>query len=130
MPAMIPGLPCIEKLPATKSANNSGITWFPATDNEFSPVAGLLRITMVSGRSVKSQLSYVVSEFPADFPGRAFHLQKTERDTRKGADENNYSVFCSAMCPSNDLCECKGFVFSGKCKHLAGIRALLENEWL
>lgn len=127
MPAMIPGLPCLEKLPPTKTCNNSGIRWQPAVGNDLSPVAGLLEITMVRGCRVLSSLKYVVSEFPADFPGRAFHLHKTERT---GADDSNYSVFCSKAGPLGDMCDCKGWIYSGGCKHLAGIRSLIENEWL
>lgn len=115
--------PCFEALPPRKATpTGSGIKWTPAIDNAMSPVAGTLEIS-----TARHWSKYTVSEFPADFAGRGFHLRKLTA----GSDptEEAYSVFIP-KCGPGALCECKGFYFAGHCKHIDAIQALLGNRWI
>lgn len=109
-----------ERLPATKTDPKPGLNWVPADDG--SPVAGVLSV--FCGRC---DCDYEVTEFPADFHGRAFHLRKL--DTGKDCTEGSYSCFVGSNMQDR-LCECKGFYYAGKCKHLAALEALILNGWL
>lgn len=108
----------IEALPATKSSKHSGIRWTPAETT-----AGGI-ITILTDRSATE---YAVVPFPA-YGGRGFHLAKITPGT--DAEAESYDVFCEAMDPAFDTCECKGFLHRGTCKHRDACRALIENRWL
>ena len=107
-----------ELLPATKSSRHNGINWTP-TDG---PSTGIL--TVHTGRSTTI---YKASEFQTEWDGRAFNLVKLTPGTDK--EETVYNVFCHRGQQDN-RCECKGFEFTGHCKHIAAVNALLENEML
>ena len=104
-----------ELLPATKSEKHGALTWEPATDNAFSPGAGLLTIT-----GKRSHCRYRVEEFPADH-GRGFMLFKV--DAGSDASEERYSCLVARH---GGLCECRGFAATGRCKHLAALVTLVE----
>lgn len=112
-----------ELLPERKASRRSGIRWTPATDNDFSPVAGFLLID-----TDRARVSYTVAEFPCQFPGRAFHLAKVGEGT--DPTEPSYAVFCSHHGPAGDSCDCKGHTRFGHCKHGDALRALLANGWI
>lgn len=124
MPAIVQdSVPAIQfaALPVTLSSKRSAIAWLPSGD-DMSPVAGLLTI-----QTDRVSVQYRVTEFPTDWQGRGFHLMKTD----DGSDpaEDSYSVF-APKCGAGHICECKGFLFAGKCKHVAAVAALIENGWL
>jgi hypothetical protein len=111
-----------ELLPPTKSEpKGAAIDWTPAETNDNPkslPPAGVLTI-----KSKRAYTSYVVCEFPADMPGRAFHLAKLTEGT--DPTEERYSCFLASN-GQDRLCECKGFAYAGHCKHLLAISTLLE----
>lgn len=112
-----------ESLPATKSTPNASIRWEPL-DGGREPLRGLLVI-----QSPKKFARYSLVEFPAD-GGRGFHFVKLAGGTDPEAD--SYSVFIADPRPADagyahDGCECKGFLHTGHCKHVAAVRAILEN---
>src|SRR5688500_3050856 len=103
-----------ELLAPTKSEKCGALTCHPASDNEVSPVAGVLTVT-----GKRCHCSYRVEEFPADF-GRGFVLRKLAAGSDK--TEGHYSCLIGA---SAKLCECKGFVSTGGCKHVAALVTLI-----
>lgn len=114
-----------EVLPATASSKNNAVRWTPNADDAFSPVAGVLAID-----TKRASVSYTVSEFPADMPGRAFLLRKAVTTGDELTD--SYTVFCSARGPHADSCDCPGHSYGrGRaCKHTSAVRALIANAWL
>ena len=105
-----------ELLEPTKSEKHGALTWEPATDNDFSPVSGVLTIT-----GKRCHCRYRVEEFPADH-GRGFMLFKVDAGT--DASEERYA---SLVGPHGaNLCECRGFLATGKCKHVAAIVTLID----
>lgn len=111
-------------LPPTKSEpKGSAFDWSPCPTNDSPkqlPPAGVLTI-----KTKRIYTSYVVCEFPSDWPGRAFHLAKLTEGSDKA--EEKYNCFLAASGP-NRQCECKGFQFTGGCKHLAAIASLIEAK--
>jgi|GEM_PF-4189174 len=103
------------KLPETKSERDGIVVWLPATDNDFSRLAGVLTLT-----GKRATCRYTVEEFAADF-GRGFVLKKIDAGT--DCEEGFYSCCIGTHAK---LCECKGFVYKGRCKHVAAL-ALLVN---
>jgi hypothetical protein len=101
----------------TKSEQHGAFTWEPATDNEHSPVAGLLTIT-----GKRCHCRYRVEEYPADMPGRAFVLVKVDAGSDKS--EGHYSCFIGTH--GNHICECKGFQRYGACKHCQTLQELIS----
>jgi hypothetical protein len=110
----------IELLPRTKSESHGALTWEPATDNAASPVAGLLTLT-----GKRCHCRYRLSEFPAD-AGRGFCLEKIDAGSDK--TEEHYSVLIAPH--GNHICECRGHLRYGACKHVAAVLALIENGQL
>lgn len=104
-------------LPPSKSETHGAFTWTPATDNATSPVAGTLTLT-----GKRSWCRYHVSESPADMPGRAFVLVKVDA----GSDETQGHYNCFMGKHGEQICECRGWAYSGACKHLAAIASLIE----
>src|SRR4051812_30625061 len=110
-----------ELLPASKSSKHSGIRWTPA-EGDYNPVAGTLVID-----TDRARVEYLVTEFVPGWDGRAFVLEKIGAGTDKEAE--NYACFV-ARNGQDRSCECKGFLRTGGCKHLASLAALLANGWL
>ena len=112
-----------ELLPATKTdPKGAGLDWTPTPTTEGGPVAGVLAIKQKRGYT-----SYVVCEFPTDWPGRAFHFAKLTAGRDK--TEERYDCFLAAN-GRDRRCDCKGFGFTGRCKHLAALDALVANGWV
>lgn len=114
-----------EILPVRKASKKSAMQWTPATEaqSENSTFAGVLVI-----HTDRASVTYAVSEFPCDWPGRGFHLAKQTSGT--DPESESYSVFCAKSGPAGDQCECRGWVFKGTCKHRDAMRAILANEWV
>lgn len=112
--------PVLKKIVTTQSSE-----FTPISDDEFPQVSGLLLLTTMRGNHLVAGVEYVVSEFPADFPGRGFQLQKTN----KGGDPEAecYAVFISKLDEFGDLCTCKGFENCRRCKHRNAIRELVNS---
>lgn len=113
-----------EVLPERKSSKRSAINWQPATDNEFSPVAGTLTI-----HTDRATTRYAVSEFPSGWDGRAFTLVKLGAAPDEGGRDGSYSCFV-ARNGQDQLCECRGFQSHGHCKHLDSVTAMIAAGWL
>lgn len=107
-----------EVLPPTKTEKSAAITWEPA-DEPFAPTSGTLTIT-----GKRTHCCYRVSEFPSDFAGRAFVLEKLLPGSDK--NEGHYSVLISES--GARICDCKGHASTGACKHVAALEALLKNQ--
>ena len=105
-----------ELLPATKSEKHGALTWEPATDNAMSPVAGVLTLT-----GKRCHCRYQVEGFPADH-GRGFMLFKLDA----GSDKTEERYACLIGPHGRNLCECRGFLATGACKHLAALVTLIE----
>lgn len=105
-----------ELLPETKSEKHGALQWEPNADDAMSAFAGALTI---SGK--RSFCKYAVTEFPADMPGRAFMLTKADAGT--DSTEERYACFVGAR--GANLCECKGFAYAGRCKHLTALATLI-----
>ena len=105
-----------ELLPATKSEKCGALVWEAATDNDASPVAGVLTIT-----GKRCHCSYRVEEFPADH-GRGFMLFKLDAGSDK--TEERYAVLVGAH--STTVCECRGWTATGGCKHLKAMVTLVH----
>ena len=105
-----------ELLPATKSEKAGALVWEPATDNEMSQLAGVLTIT-----GKRCHCRYAVEEFVSDH-GRAFMLFKLDA----GSDRTEERYGCVIGAHGVRMCECKGFYFAGKCKHLEAVATLIE----
>jgi len=101
-----------ELLTPTKSEKHGAILWEAKTTDD-SPLAGLLTIT-----GKRCHQTYEVSEFPADFAGRAFTLKKAD-------GSGFYSVFIGAG--SERICDCRGHAAHGRCKHASALEALVQN---
>jgi hypothetical protein len=82
-------------------------------------VAG--RLTVTQGANTKDIATYRVVEFPTSIPGRAFRLVKVAGGSDREAD--HYDVLIDPH--GHDICECRGFLRHGHCKHVDSIRALL-----
>ena len=107
-----------ELLPATKSSKHNGIRYTPSSRGP----GGLLQI-----HTARSMVSYLVVEFATPWDGRAFHLAKLVPGTDREAE--SYDVFVCRH-GQNNRCECKGYLMTSACKHIAAIEALLSNEQL
>lgn len=103
-------------LPPTKNEPKGAA--FDFTPSAGGPPAGVLTI-----KNRRVYASYVVREFPTDWAGRAFHLAKLDEGSDKG--EERYSCFVGRN-GQDKRCECKGFAYTGGCKHLAALAALIE----
>jgi hypothetical protein len=89
-----------------------------------SPVARTIRKTAPGQVTIKAgnlEDCYTLVEIPCGgaFDGRGFVCEKF------GAAEP-YHVFLSRN-GQNDTCDCPGGTYRGKCKHVAGLRALLSR---
>lgn len=107
-----------ELLPATKSERAGALVWRAATDAESatSPFAGVLTLT-----GKRNHCRYVVEEFPANH-GRGFMLFKLDAGSDK--TEERYSVCVGPR--GTSLCECRGFIATGKCKHITALAAIIN----
>jgi hypothetical protein len=109
-----------ELLPATKSSKHSTLNWTPAPTRD----AGKLTIDTDRTRTL-----YTIRQFPTEFPGLAFHFEKTTSGTDR--EESGYNVFvCARTGGQNPFCDCKGFTRFSHCKHLDAAIALIDNGWL
>lgn len=79
---------------------------------------GIIRITKGT-----SEALYEATEFPTGWPGRGFTLVKLSQGTDK--TEDAYSVFVGKN--GSTLCDCKGHVRHGRCKHASAIAALIRH---
>ena len=104
-----------ELLPTTKSEKHGGLTWEPATDNATSQLAGVLTLT-----GKRCHCRYAVEEFVSDH-GRGFMLFKLDA----GSDRTEERYGC-CVGPRSKMCECRGFIATGACKHLAALATLIE----
>lgn len=112
--------PFIEKWPATKTSQHNGIRWEPAERAG----EGVLTVEMTR----RSITVYHVTELQTEWDGRAFHLDVI----RGGTDPESefYHVF-AAKNGHDHRCDCKGFTYKGRCKHLSAIiDGLLFNRWI
>lgn len=73
-------------------------------------------------RKARAEELYAVTEFPTDWPGRAFQLVKD----RTG---ESYSVFVVDD-GQNHQCDCRGFAATARCKHIDALRHLIEDGQL
>jgi hypothetical protein len=103
------------KLPETKSEKCGALVWQPATDNEFSRLAGAL---LLKGK--RSECRYAVEEYAADH-GRGFMLFKMDAGSDKC--EERYACLIGKHAKA---CECRGFAYAGHCKHTAALALLVE----
>lgn len=105
-----------EILPARKTEKRAAIKWEPDYQR---PGCGQLAIT-----GKRCHCTYAVTWFHSDFAGSAFHFEKEG----KGSDNESsgYDVFVG---PAERLCDCKGFIATGNCKHVDAIQALIDNGW-
>lgn len=121
-----PSRPGVDVLPE-RNGERMALTWHAAS-GDHSPQAGFAKI-----EGKRDSTVYVVTEFPTTW-GRGFFLSKfvSKPGTRAGTDKGaeGYSVLCSKDGPEKDVCECKGAVRWGHCKHKDCIRTLLANGWL
>jgi hypothetical protein len=111
-----------EILPPSKSSPHAGLDWTPGDH----PGCGELHI-----KTARCHCRYRVTETATDpryADGRAWRLEKLSAGS--DCEASDYFVFVSRRHPSADSCECRGFLRWGSCKHIASIRALLENGWL
>jgi hypothetical protein len=93
----------------------------PKQEVEFikdSPRGGIMVIA-----TGKQPAGYKVTEFSTDWDGRAFHLTKIFGGTDRESEA--YDVFVGHN-ERHSLCGCKGFGYSGHCKHLTSLRLLVE----
>ncbi len=107
----------IDLLPVTKSEKAGALVWEPATDaeNATTQLAGVLTLT-----GKRCHCKYAVEEFVSDH-GRAFMLFKLGA----GSDKTEERYGCVVGAHGVQMCECKGFAFSGSCKHLEAVKTLL-----
>ncbi|QJX00298.1 hypothetical protein [Frigoriglobus tundricola] len=105
-----------ELLNATRSEKKGAVIWDRAKNNATSHVAGTLTIT-----GTRSHCRYRVEEFGCD-EGRGFMLFKL--DAGSDATERQYGCFVGTN--GQLQCECKGYHFTGHCRHLASLVTLIE----
>ena len=72
----------------------------------------------------RERVTYGLVELPTTWAGRAAKLIKAD-----GSGES-YDTFAHESDPRHDRCDCKGFLHVGHCKHVDGLRALVQNRWL
>jgi hypothetical protein len=101
-------------LPPTRSEKHGAFVWEPAADTATSHVAGVLTIT-----GKRCHCCYRVSCSPAN-TGRGFLLAKLAAGSDR--TEGHYSCFVAG---ARGLCECRGFLTTGRCKHLESLTALV-----
>jgi hypothetical protein len=71
----------------------------------------------------RAEQIYALAEFPTPWPGRAFTLTK--------ADGEVYSVFLSLdLNAEPHRCDCAGHTFTGRCRHLDSLLALMDDGQL
>lgn len=124
-----PDKPFVDLIPRDGGQAPGVLTWFPAA-TDTGHLAGFVRLDVDRDRTL-----YAVSEYPADWPGRAFVFAKpvSGSGTDKGAE--SYAVYCEADAtqdkPLGSRCECRGFLRHRKpCKHLLCALGLIANHWL
>lgn len=105
-------------LPATKTDPHPAYDWTP-TDSDTGPAAGVLVL-----KSKRNYCTYTVVEFPTGWQGRGFHLAKLDAGT--DATEPAYDCFIARNMQDRE-CSCKGFAYTGSCRHLAAITDLIHN---
>jgi hypothetical protein len=111
--------PFVEALPATKSSKHNGIRWEPSER----PGEGVLTVDTDRSRTV-----YHVREEQTAWEGRAFRLDIIRGGT--DPESEHYHVFV-ANNPQDRSCDCKGFTYTGRCKHISAIvDGLLYNRWI
>src|SRR5262245_44575099 len=93
-----------ERLPERKASKRSAINFTPAD-------AGPATLVIHTDRA---SVSYTVTEFPVDWDGRGFVLDKDTDGT--DTTEEMYCVFVGRN-RQDRRCDCKGFAFAGHCKH-------------
>jgi len=119
-----------EVLPASKSGP-AAIRWTPADpDDPLAPQVGTLPAagTLVIDQK-RASVTYLVTEYPSGWDGRAFHFEKPAGEAGTDAENESYDVFVGRN-PADRLCQCKGFTRWGNCKHVDAARALISNGWL
>lgn len=107
--------------PPTKTQPRGGLLDWTPTDSDTGPAAGVLTL-----QSKRDTCTYVVCEFPTGWAGRGFHLRKLDGGT--DTTQEAYSVFVGSN--GNRTCECAGFVYGGRCKHLDAILTLIQQGQL
>ncbi len=103
--------------PQQSRRSTAPLTWEPAPDNAHSHFAGVLTIT-----GKRDHCRYRVEEYPADEPGRAFVLFKLDAGTDR--TEERYGCFLANN--RANLRECRGFVATRNCKHIASLTELTK----
>ncbi len=106
-----------ERLPDTKSAKYRGYTFTRCVGSACRCDAKV--VYDAKGKGKRSE--YAVSEFPCDFAGRAFRLEKVGGES--------YEVLVADR-QREDICDCPGFVRYGKCKHQELMREIVANNLL
>jgi hypothetical protein len=66
---------------------------------------------------------YAVTRFPCDLAGAGYRCVKTTAGTDPEADA--YDVFLSDR-GDRDTCDCRGFLRWGHCRHVDGLRAVID----
>lgn len=113
----MPRLPFTNLLPDTKSAKHRGY--------KFSPSADVAGGTLVY-QSSREYSRYWIERIPADLAGQAFVCRKIV----KAGEEQAVHETLIADQPQNDLCSCRGFESTGRCKHIDVLRDLAANNEL
>lgn len=108
-----------EVLPPTKTSPSSAIRFIPGDI----PGTGTLEI-----QDKRTVTRYAAFEFPCGFDGRAVRLVKFDGTPGSDADADAYAVFVGRA--GDHRCDCKGHSYTGHCKHVAAVKALLDNGWL
>ena len=105
-----------DKLPETKSSKHNRIAYTPSET---------VRGGVVTIGTDRLATDYALVEFAAD-DGRGFHFAKLT----PGSDrtEERYSCFVPTIAGVYQQCGCKGFAFTGHCKHLACLAALIASH--
>ena len=94
-----------------------------------SDVLGVMSLVEHPSRVKVARCSYVLSEVPTAWDGRAFHLKKAKGDAGKDADNTDYDVFIGRN-RQDRQCQCKGFLRWDWCKHVGGVLALIDGGQL
>lgn len=115
-------LPCLDVLPV-RGGKRIALKWIHKT-TDFSTLAGYVVLT-----DARDTAAYSVSEFPRSV-GRGFMLTKVGGRV-KSARQSGYAVECvTAGEEPTGGCECAGFAYGGRCRHLDAVATLLANGWL
>lgn len=101
-----------EKLPDTRTSVNNRCRWLP----------GVGELLITTGRTT---CRYLVTESKLNL-NRVFLLRKLDNGSDREKEE--YEVNCNRV--KQLTCNCKGYFYSGNCKHTAAVQVMLDSEQL